>query len=211
MRAAVATAVFSAFALFQGPVPLARQDPPLVYSADRTDPGTASSRCCSRAFQTNSPMIRRPRPFGCSASLLSSAVRVSTRTFDEPGGDRAVDALYPAFLTDGPPAALKDPQYADLMTALNATFEDRTVHALARRDADRSRSAYDPLSASPPHQNGDKARAEADDAAREDDPPHRTDACGTAALRTITKTPGSDALDLFRPGEWMEVAAQFHA
>lgn len=81
-------------------------------------------------FGDRGPFEDQPHP-----ALSGRVIRVSTRTFNRhEDGDRAVEALYPVFMSDrGLRAVLEDPRYADLSTALTDALSDRSERSgLAR-------------------------------------------------------------------------------
>src|SRR5438445_3275882 len=130
MRAVAGAIVLFALALRQGPPPTTRPAA-TIYSSRAGDPwNQVFALLFTRSFQTRfTDEFGGRGPFELQRGLPAvPAARVSTRTFDRfEEGDRAVDALYPAFLNQiGPHDALKDPLHADLMKTLNAAMEDRT-------------------------------------------------------------------------------------
>jgi hypothetical protein len=218
MRVIAAALALSALAL-------ARESAPAVYSTRADDPwNRIFTLLFTRSFQTRfTDEFAGRGPFEPPREPLGVPTpRVSTRTFDRfEEGDRAVDALYPAFLNQiGPRDALKDPLHADLTKALNAAFEDPTVRtplARALMQIDLW-SAYDPLSAI-----ADQPQRDAREKARAAD----LTALLAKMIRRIALTPAEAAAlpnnyedarrstplpDLFRPGgEWLEVVwAPFH-
>lgn len=224
MRVLVAALALSALALIQG-LPSTRQPAPAIYSGRADDSwNRIFALLFTRSFQARFTDEFADRgPFELQREPLGApAARVSTRTFDRfEEGDRAVDALYPAFLNQiGPRDALKDPLHGDLTAALNAALADPTVRtplARALMQIDLW-SAFDPLFAiaSAPHAGaGEKARAA------------QLTALLAKVIRHIALTPAEAAAlpdnyenarrsmplpDLFTSaGEWLEVAwAPFH-
>jgi hypothetical protein len=232
MRAVAAAVAFVSLAVLQGPArPAAhgaaagRQSIPSIYSRRVDDPwNRVFALLFTRSFQTRfTDEFAGRGPFELQREPLGApAARVSTRTFDRfEDGDRAVDALYPAFLNlIGPREALHQPRFADVTNALNDALADRTVRtplARALMQIDLW-SAHDPLAmiASAPHQDPEeKARAA------------ELSALLAKMIGRIALTPAEVAAlpdnyeaarrstplpDLFRRGgEWLEVAwAQFH-
>jgi hypothetical protein len=137
MRAVLAAAL-ALLALPQGAVTPGRTAPPAIYSNDSADPW-------NRIFAvllTRDVKVRFASEFADRGPFedqslpgLSQTIRVSTRTFDRhEDGDRAVEALYPGFLTgEGVRGVLEDPRYAEMSDALTAALSDGTSRtSLAR-------------------------------------------------------------------------------
>jgi hypothetical protein len=86
-------------------------------------------------------------PFEKATDLEFLRVERSTRTFERnESGDRAIDPLYPSFLTDdGIRIVLKDPAYADFKKALEDGLADAAPRTLMARAVMQSDlwSAYD--------------------------------------------------------------------
>ncbi|HYT75827.1 MAG TPA: hypothetical protein VEL79_13825 [Vicinamibacterales bacterium] len=162
MRVGLAAAIAAlavlglAMPIAQSPMPIAPRNLPRIYSADPTDPwNRLFAVLLTRRFQVRFTSEFADRgPFDAERDpfrLFSGQprLRASARTFDRyEEGDRAVDALYPAFLNQiGPRDALKEPLHGELVSALTAALADRTERSPVARvlmQADLW-SAYDPL------------------------------------------------------------------
>jgi hypothetical protein len=160
MRAVLAAV--SLLALLQDPRPSTLSpgpDAPAIYSARPDDPWnrlfaalftrTVRTRFTSE-FADRGPFQPAP-PDLIPAFVFHQPAMVSTRVFDRfEEGDRAIDALYPAFLNQtGPHDALREPLHGELVAALDGALADRTDRSpLARvlMQVDLW-SAFDPLEA----------------------------------------------------------------
>lgn len=227
---AVLVVTLAATVLVQG-TPPSPADPPRIYSADAGDSwNRLFAALLTRTVRTRYTSEFTDRgPFDTPVNPQQvlppgSRLGISTRVFDRrEEGDRAVDALYPAFLTySGPRDALAAPRRGELMGALQAALADprpRVPLARALMQADLW-SAYDVLAATQKERARDldaQAAAAADQARR-----LIATLIGRLALTSseIASLPDNYerarqafALpDLFRDnGEWLEVAwAPFH-
>jgi hypothetical protein len=154
MRAALA-AVVAAAALLQGSRPATGAGGPLVYSSRPDDPwNQVFALLFTRDFQarfTSDFAERGPfESFPNGPVPPTPPLNVSTRKFDRhEDGDRAIEALYPMFLSDqGVRAVLEEPRHGELVRALTAAPSDRmprTPLARALMQIDLW-SAYDRLS-----------------------------------------------------------------
>ena len=134
MRAIALAAGMAMLAASQSarPVPVV---PPTIYSADPADSWnrlfaalftrTVRTRYTSE-FPGRGPFEAPQQPFAMLPQ--ASQLRVSARVFDrEEDGDRAIDALYPAFLSyRGVRDRLSDARRGELLGALNAALADAT-------------------------------------------------------------------------------------
>lgn len=106
------------------------ENPESIYAADPNDPWnrifralftrTINSRL-SDAFPEGAPFTRLR-----AAGLESFSLRISKKSFSRTElGDRAIDPLYPTFLTvDGPLQGLSDPRFSDLIAALRQAINE---------------------------------------------------------------------------------------
>lgn len=130
MRAVLAAAL-ALLALPQGAVAPGQTAPAAIYSNNSADPwnrifALLLTRDVKVRFTTEfidrGPFDDQPSP-----ALQYGTIRLSTRIFDRhEDGDRAVEALYPKFMTGGGVrAVLEDPRYAELSDALTAALSER--------------------------------------------------------------------------------------
>ncbi|HTM26357.1 MAG TPA: hypothetical protein VL225_14255 [Vicinamibacterales bacterium] len=133
LAAALVLAFGSIHAAFvQGPVPSARQDLARIYSAD---PADSWNRIFASLFTRTIAAQKTDEfadaaPFLPAPDLLASSLRhrVSRNIIDlHENGDRAIEALYPSFMTDrGTLYVLEASHRAELLTALTDALADRT-------------------------------------------------------------------------------------
>jgi hypothetical protein len=138
MRAVLAAAL-ALLALPQGAVAPGRSAPAAIYSDNSADPwnrifALLFTRDVKVRF-TSEFIDRGPFEDQPSPALQYGTIRFSTRTFDRhEDGDRAVEALYPAFMSgEGVRAVLEDPRYAELTDALTAALSERTPRSSLAR------------------------------------------------------------------------------
>lgn len=126
-----------------------------VYSDDPRDPWNRVFRCLfTRTVRARlSDEFREGAPFG-RRSQYRPRLRASRRLFERAEeGDRAIEPLYPSFLSSaGPSAALDEPLYTELRAALTDALADarpRTPLARALMQSD-AWAAFDRLHATDP-------------------------------------------------------------
>jgi len=159
MRAVLTAALAFALSLGQPTSPVwLTSSAPLIYSEHANDSWnrlfgllftrTVRSRFTSE-FTDCGPFDVAISPFTMFADL--QPLHTSMRTFERfEDGDRAIDALYPAFLNQtGPREALVDPLHGQLFNTLNAALDDRTERSPLARALMQTDlwSAYDLLAA----------------------------------------------------------------
>lgn len=235
MRAVLATLALFALALFQGPMPLARPASaeatagkhagPMIYSNRAEDPwNRVFALLFTRTISASkTDEFGDAKPFAAMPDSIPPylRLRVSTGAFDRyEEGDRAVEALYPSFLTArGTDYVFAEPARSQLGQALREAIGDQTWRppldrALMQADL---WSAFDSLAAVSLAEHGDPARRQAAGALM----PLFAALIGKVALTDdeIATLPdnyaaGRSALplpDLFaRDGEWMEVVMSPH-
>jgi len=105
---------------------------PLIYSADPDDPWNGIFACLfTRRFEARlSDDFDAGAPFtDFDPHGLQRPIHVSTRLFERfEEGDRAIEPLYPSFITDiGPAQVVSDPLYSRLKEALTEALKDKTA------------------------------------------------------------------------------------
>ena len=122
---------------------LPKDEPQAVYSADRDDSWNRIFYCLfTRTVQLRlSDDFLEGAPFSQPTQTLFPQRSISDGTFERiEGGDRAIEPLYPSFLTSsGPFQVLDEPRYSQLTKALVAALQenaDRTPLARALMQSD---------------------------------------------------------------------------
>ncbi len=154
MMRAVLTAAVLALTLCQTNVGVSDSTGGRIYSADPADPwNRIFAALFTRTVRTTmtdehpdaGPFLDRP------VMGLGHPIRVSERTFERfEEGDRAIEALYPSFITSqGVNAALAEPRRSNLLRALDEALAEHRVRTPLARALMQSDlwSAFDALSA----------------------------------------------------------------